>query len=207
MHRHARGFRSQRTVNAFVEEAHRAPLLAIERLTRDSGLATLGSSWGETALQAASHLGHRQLIFRLLESGAELDIFAAAALGEAERVIAMLPRHDHAVCGIHNLPLLHFAVVSRDLSTLEALLCQGVSANPPEACLSALHTAVSIASLPMVQLLVGAGADIVFPDAFGATALDWAYELGLRGGETLALLTSNRQRPTGVSVFGERESA
>lgn len=167
---------------------------AMSRLDEDPSLATSTSSWGETAIQAASHLGHRRLIVRLVESGVELDVFAAAALADLEAVASMISGRPKDVCGIHDLPLMHFAVVSRDPGVVEALMAAGVPPNPPAASLSALHSAVSVGSTQMIRALVSGGADVSFSDGFGGTALDWAYWLRETDPEVLRLLGTSSAR-------------
>ncbi len=146
----------QPSIDLFVHLAHQSPMAAIAQLDRHRSLSRATSSWGETALQAASHLGHRKLIARLLECGLALDVFAAAALGNVSAVSAMVASGPKDLCGVHYLP--------------------------------PLHTAAGIGSKPMVRALVSAGADVSFTDAFGQTALDWAYDLRVTDSEMLELL-------------------
>jgi len=167
-------------------------MTAIAQLKRDRRLARSTSSWGETALQAASHLGHRALIAQLVDVGTSLDIFAAAAIADTTEVVSMLADRPKDICGVHRLPLLHFAVVSRDLGMVEALIAAGACLSPPAASLSPLHAAVAVDSAPIVRSLLRAGADVAFTDAFGQTALDWAYELCIKDREMLELLLGSR---------------
>ncbi len=176
------------SIDLFVHLAHQSPMAALALLDRHPALSRATSSWGETALQAASHLGHRKLIAGLLECGLTLDIFAAAALGDVAAVSAMIAAGPKDLCGVHDLPLLHFAVMSRDLAMVEALIAAGAPPCPPEASLSPLHSAAGIGSKPMVHALVSAGADVSFTDAFGQTALDWAYDLRVTDPQMLELL-------------------
>ena len=157
-------------------------------------------SWGETALQAASHLGHRKLLARLVECGVSLDVFAATAMGDLAAATAMMAAGQTNLCGVHDLPLLHFAVMSRDIETVEALIAAGAPVCPSGASLSPLHSAAGIGSKPMVRALVSAGADVSCADAFGQTALDWAYELRETDPELLELLGAS-------NVRGARRSA
>jgi ankyrin repeat protein len=181
-------------IDLFVQLAHDSPGTAMAQLSGCRSLARAASSWGETALQAASHLGHRALIACLLESGADLDVFAAAAMADREAVRSMTAGRDRDLLGVHDLPLLHFAVMSRDLAMVEALLAAGAAHSSPAASLSPLHSAVGIGSTSMVRVLVSAGADVAFTDAFGETALDWAYDLRVSDPEMLELLGATRAR-------------
>jgi len=179
---------TQQSVDLFVHLAHASPMAAIAQLDTHPSLSRATSSWGETALQAASHLGHRKLIARLVDCGLTLDLFAATALGDVAAVNAIMAAGPKDLCGVHDLPLLHFAVMSRDLEIVEALIAAGVPLCPPAASLSPIHSAAGIGSKSMVHALVSAGADVSFTDAFGQTALDWAYELRVTDPEMLELL-------------------
>jgi uncharacterized protein len=185
--------------DAFVEAVHHEPALAVFMLARVRRLAQARASWGETALQAASHLGRRDLISRLARAGAALDVFAACALGDGPAVNSMLTASDSVALGAHALPLSHFAVMSGDPVMLESLVDLGVDLNPPGASLSPLHTAVGIGSIPMIRTLIAAGVDRDVKDAFGATALDWAYAFEDRG-SVLAVLLAAGLRPAAADL-------
>jgi ankyrin repeat protein len=129
------------------------------------------------------------LLCRLIDSGAAADVFAACVLGDQASVRSMLSATSVDACGVHDLPLLHFGVMSRDISMLEMLIDFGVSLNPPSASLPPLHSAVAVGSAPMVRVLLSAGARPQSTDAFGATALDWAHEFEGGESELVALLT------------------
>ena len=189
-------------VDAFVNAAHDDPSAAVAMLAADPTFATAVSSWGETGLQAASHLGHRELIERLAESGAQIDVFAACAIGDQEAVQALLPDTARDACGVHRLPILHFGVMSRDLAMLKTLLREGVALNPRGASLSPLHSAVAIGSVLMIRLLVAAGVDCSLPDAFGATALDWANDIEDRGSVVAVILSGYLRRATADLLTG-----
>jgi hypothetical protein len=195
---HTPGRRASRldrdAIDDFVHIAHTAPMAAITKLNRNHALATAVSSWGETAVQAASHLGHRKLIARLAQCGAKLDVFAAAAMADLNMVSSMLASGPKDLCGVHDLPLLHFAVMSREAAMVEALTAAGSPLCPPAASLSPLHSAVGIGSTRMVRALVSAGVEVAFTDAFGQTALDWAYDLGGADQEMLELLGASSVR-------------
>jgi len=165
-------------IDGFVTAAHTAPLDAERELLGDRKLAQRASTWDETGLQAASHCGHRRLVGRLVQAGASLDVFAACVLGDLALIRRTLPQVRPDVCGVHGLPLTHFAVMSREVGVLEFVLSAGVEVNPAGASLSPLHTAVAVGSEAMAELLIAAGADPEFRDAFGRTAEDWAVRLG-----------------------------
>ena len=83
-------------------------------------LAKAAWDWGfgdwETALGAASHMGHRPIAEFLLTHGARLDLFAAAMLGDLAVVRGLIVAHPgiQGTPGPHGLTLLAHARAGRD---------------------------------------------------------------------------------------------
>jgi hypothetical protein len=103
-------------VQEFVGDAHGDFNAVRATLEADSTFANAawdcgGDDW-ETALGAASHMGRRDIAELLLASGARLDVFAAAMLGNVEIVRAVLAAHPDArdTKGPHGIPLREHAV-------------------------------------------------------------------------------------------------
>jgi ankyrin repeat protein len=167
----------QAAVDSLVAAAHSEPAVAERILSRNQGISTCRSSWGETGIEAASHRGHKGLVWRFIEAGAELDVFAACALADWKATVARYDPERPDACGIHGLPLLHFAIMSKVAVMLEALLRAGVAVNPKCAALPPLHSAVASGRYDFVRLLLHAGANTMACDSSGATALDWAIDL------------------------------
>ena len=161
----------------------------------DSRFATCTSSWGETPIQAASHLGHRQLIWHLLECGAQLDLFVASAIGDLKAAKAALADTPRDACGVHGLPTLHFAVASRDVEVVTQLLGVGVAVIPRRASISPLHSAVAVGLQSILLVLLAEGADPLARDAFGATPLDWACRLYGTGSSLVRILAASSAKP------------
>jgi len=99
-------------VNEFVSKAH-ADLDEVERLlAQEPALPNAAWDWGggdfETGLGAAAHMGNREIALLLLESGASLDLFAAAMLGYVDVVRTMLAEQPELrnARGAHGIPLL-----------------------------------------------------------------------------------------------------
>jgi ankyrin repeat protein len=187
---------AQTMADQFVGLVHDDPEAALDQLERTPGLASASASWGETALEAAGHLGHRRLLAGFIEAGAVADIFAACAMGDMHAVRGLLPLTRPDALGVHRLPLLHFAVVSRDPSMIDMLLDSGVALNPRGASLSPLHSAVAVGSVPMIRALIEAGVDRTVTDAFGASALDWAYDVEDKGSILAVMLAGYLRRAT-----------
>ena len=103
-------------VQEFVGNAHGDLDAVRAALEADSTLANAAWDWGggdwETALGAASHMGRRDIAELLLASGARLDVFAAAMLGNVEIVRAVLAAQPDArdTNGPHGIPLREHAV-------------------------------------------------------------------------------------------------
>ena len=102
-------------VQEFVGNAHGNLERVQELLAQEPGLVNATWDWGggdfETALGAASHMGHRDIALFLLDHGARLDIFAAAMLGNTEIVKVALEAFPDAVntAGPHGIPLIKHA--------------------------------------------------------------------------------------------------
>jgi hypothetical protein len=111
---------SPQLVQEFVAKAH-GDLDAVRGLL-DSEPALLNAAWDwgggdwETGLGAAAHMGRRDIALFLLESGARLDVFAAAMLGEVEIVRAILTAWPELrdARGPHGIPLVEHAKAGGD---------------------------------------------------------------------------------------------
>ena len=102
-------------VNEFVLKAHGDIEVVKRLLEQEPELLNAAWDWGggdwETALGAASHVGHREIALFLLEQGARMDVFAAAMLGETDVVRAMLAAQPSLrdSLGPHGIPLVAHA--------------------------------------------------------------------------------------------------
>lgn len=172
-HRAVEGY----AVDAFVAAAHVRPHLACRMLAAQPRLVHARSSWGEAAIEAASHLGNQGLAWRCIEAGASIDLFTACALGDLRLTMGRFEGSLRDARGVHGLPLLHFAVVSGSDQLLAVLLAGGAEVNPRDAPVTPLHSAVAAGCGKSVRRLLEAGADVCALDLFGATALDWAIDL------------------------------
>ena len=99
-------------VESFVSKAHGDLEAVRDLLDRESALVNAAWDWGggdwETGLGAAAHMGNREIALFLLDQGARLDVFAAAMLGYADVVRAILAERPETAesLGPHGIPLL-----------------------------------------------------------------------------------------------------
>jgi hypothetical protein len=81
-------------VQDFVVFAHSDLAMTKKLLAKEPAVLNAAMDWGggdwETALGGASHMGNREIALFLIESGARVDLFAAAMLGQLDVVKALL---------------------------------------------------------------------------------------------------------------------
>jgi uncharacterized protein len=168
-----------------IDAARRGDLTEIRKiLSQDPAAVATRADNGETPLMAALYRGHSQAVTLLLESGAPLDLFAAAATGgveDIEREIAARAGavNDYAYDG---WTALHLAAFFGRHTAAERLLDAGadpcamsrnsLSNTPLHAALAGSHTEVAL-------LLISRGADVNAMDAGRHTPLHIAAENGL----------------------------
>jgi hypothetical protein len=108
------------TVQTFVANAHGDLEVVRSLLAEEPRLVNAAWDWGggdwETGLGAAAHMGRRDIALFLLESGARIDLFAAAMLGDVEVVRAMIAAHPSMrdELGPHGIPLVEHARAGGD---------------------------------------------------------------------------------------------
>jgi ankyrin repeat protein len=146
-------------------------------------LASARAESGETPVMTALYRGHHAAVDLLLEAGARLDIFAAAALGDVavlESELAANPAAVNAFAYDGWTPL-HLAAFFGRKPAAERLLAAGAGLstlsqnalrNTP------LHAAVAGGHVDVSLLLIEAGADVNVPDAGGHTPFHIAAEGG-----------------------------
>jgi hypothetical protein len=105
-----------------VGESHRNLEAVKQLLAADPELANCCWDWGggdyETPLGASAHTGQTEIARLLLNTGARLDIFAAAMLGMLDVVKAAIEADDTTryCLGPHGLTLMHHAAVGEEQS-------------------------------------------------------------------------------------------
>ena len=102
-------------VKEFVGKSHSDLNRVKELYSQQPGLLNCSWDWGggdfETGLEAAGHVGNREIAQFLLEKGARMNIFCAAMLGQIEIVKSILAAFPSLKTskGPHGLQLLHHA--------------------------------------------------------------------------------------------------
>jgi len=162
-------------------------------LAEDETLAN--AKQGELPLvMLATYHGQRGVAQTLIDHGADVDVFTAAALNKADR-LAILLKHDaesvnrHSPDGWSPLALAaHFGSRAAARLLLTAGADLGLRSKNPTGN-TALHAAVAGKRHELVELLIDAGADVNAQDASGWTPLNLAAHEGVV--ETVRLLLTN----------------
>jgi ankyrin repeat protein len=131
-------------------------------LEGDPGLLNARAIWDETAIQAATQMGHLEIIEYLLAAGAPKDIFTAIVLGEKEEVEAKL-KVDPTLAqqpGVHGFSMLYFPVIRGFKEIAELVLANGAPVNSGEGGTTPLHGAVEFNQVEMAAWLLDHGANI-----------------------------------------------
>ena len=169
---------SQELVEPFVLAAH-GNFAKVQELYEQHP-EVLNVPWAkfdETALQASSHMGRREIAQYLLSKGAPLNICAAAMLGMQDEVAAFL-KQDSSLAnarGAHGIPVLFHAAMSGQTEVAELLLAHGGG----EGINTALHGAVNFGHIEMVRWLLEHGVtNVNAPNYEQKTPLSVATELG-----------------------------
>ena len=168
----------QEQVAQFVGNAH-GNFETVKRML-DENPALLDAVWeqfDETALQAATQMGNREIAEFLLARGAPMHITTAAMLGDAERVEQYL-REDPSLArakGSHDYPIMYHAAMSGNTRVAELLVQYGGG----EGKEFALIGAVNHGHAEMVNWLLAHGlSDVNTRDYQGKTPLTLALENG-----------------------------
>jgi ankyrin repeat protein len=167
-------------VQSVVLSAHGNFAKVRELIERDPSLLNVNAPWTETPIQAASHMGNRQIAEWLIHRGAPVDVFTAVMLGrreEVERFLADDPALVHAL-GVHDMPILLFAAVGNQPEIATLLVERGADVNAGAGGNTALHGAAFANRPEMIGWLLEHGADTGALNYEGKTALQVAQEAG-----------------------------
>ncbi len=168
----------QSIVAEFARAAH-GDFDTVKRMLKENR-ALLNAVWeqfNETAIQAATQTGQREIAEFLLAQGAPLDICTAAMLGNTNKVEEFL-KQDASLAhakGSHDYPILYFAALSGNPRIADLLVKYGGG----EGKEFALHAAVLSGSADMVNWLLANGVrDVNLPNYENKTPLTVALERG-----------------------------
>ncbi|MFQ3568465.1 MAG: ankyrin repeat domain-containing protein [Aggregatilineales bacterium] len=169
---------TQELVNQFVIAAHHDLDQVRAMLAENPALLNENAEWFETPIQAAAHVGRRDIVEFLLEQGAPLDICTAAMLGRAEVVDALLAEDPglREATGAHNIPLMYFPAIAGEIAIAERLLAAGVDLNAGEGVNTALHGAAIFGQTAMVRWLLDHDANPYVLDMNGKMPIDLAEQ-------------------------------
>jgi ankyrin repeat protein len=167
-----------------IEAAKKGDVSAVRRLaTDDPALCGFRAASGETPLIAALYRGHRDVVETLVDLGAPLDIFAAAALGRVDILHARIAERPEAVneFAFDGWTPLHLAAFFGNTAAATQLLEAGSAINAISRNglrNTPLHAAIAGGHVDGALLLMARGADVGTADAGGHTPLHIAAEAG-----------------------------
>lgn len=144
------------------------------------GLASARMPGGESPVMAAVYRGHRDVVAALLDAGAEVDVFVAAATGRIDDLRRALKEPGAAVAYAYDgwTPL-HLAAFFGRLDAARILLEAGADVHAVSRnslTNTPLHAATAGKHSDVALLLVALGAKADVADAGGYTALEIARQ-------------------------------
>jgi ankyrin repeat protein len=167
-------------IDALVELAKSGELGRVRALLASNFLlASQRLPSGESPLMAALYRGHHDIVEALIDAGAEIDIFAAAATGRMADLRRELNREGATVYAYDGWTPLHLASFFGRLEIAGVLLenaadVHAVSRNSTQN--TPLHAATAGKHSDVALLLMANGADPLRPDAGGYTPLEIAKQ-------------------------------
>ncbi len=143
-------------------------------LAADPNLAHIRNQAGISALLQARYENKLEIVAMLRQSGGDLDIFEAAALGDAARLRTLLA-NDHDLVKAQSsdgFTPLHLACFFGQVEAAEALLQQGADANAVSPNrIAVIHSAAASRNAALVKLVLQTGANPDLQQQGGYTAL------------------------------------
>jgi ankyrin repeat protein len=134
---------------------------------------------GESPLMAALYRGHTDIVQALIEAGAEIDVFAAAATGRVDDLRRMLNDQTLGAHAYDGWTPLHLAAFFGNLDAVRVLLESGADVHAVSSnslTNTPLHAATAGRHSEVALLLLNHGADPAALDAGGYTSLQIAEQ-------------------------------
>jgi uncharacterized protein len=156
-----------------------------EALSADPRLINAKDDDGIAAVLFALYRGKNEITRLLIDRGARLDLFEAAATGTQERVEQLLHKDPESISSYSpdGWTPLHLAVFFGRVNIVHLLLGKGANIDAPSSnnqLVTPLHSALANPHNSAVgQLLIGAGADLNAKQSEGYTPLHYAAANGL----------------------------
>jgi ankyrin repeat protein len=169
----------QAVVDECIGNAHGNLDRVRELVEKHPALVGARASWGESAIEAATQMGRRDIIDYLVSQGAPVDFFTACVMGRLEQVEAELasdPGRARAR-GVHDLPAIYFAAIGGQLEVAELLLAAGADVNETAPAAAPIHGAVMGGRPEVVRWFLERGADPSLSDFEGRSARELAVAL------------------------------
>jgi ankyrin repeat protein len=145
----------------------------------DPALASARLPSGESPLMTALYRGHFNLVAVLLNAGAELDVFAAAALGRVDALKPALADPQSSGHAYDGWTPLHLAAFFGQIAAVRLLLEAGADVNTVShnsLANTPLHAATAGKHSEVALLLLANGADLHIVDGGGYTSLQIATQ-------------------------------
>jgi len=168
----------------FVEKVKAGDLSTVRELVeRDNSLANARDASGTSVVLLAIYYGRQDVADLLVERGASIDIFEAAALGDVARLQGLLAAHPERVRSFSHdgwTPL-HLAAFFGQPGAANALIATGPDLNALAKNSNSntpLQAAVASRKVNLARILIAAGADVNVRTGYGWTALQIAAHNG-----------------------------
>lgn len=170
----------QNQIDQLVIAAHQDFARVQEILGENPGLLNENASWVETPIQAAAHVGSREIAEYLLEKGAPLDICTAAMLGYEDEVSTFLNDNPllAGASGAHDIPVMFYPAISGNIAIAERLLAAGADVNAGAGGNTALHGAAGFGQAEMARWLLEHDANPYATDHNGKLPVEVAQTNG-----------------------------
>jgi ankyrin repeat protein len=169
--------------DALIDAAKAGDLGKVQRLLAGNFLlASQRLPSGESPLMTALYRGHHDVVAAIIDAGAEIDVFAAAATGRLDDLRRELNESTVNAYAYDGWTPLHLAAFFGHLDAARVLLdanasVQAVSKNGLTN--TPLHAATAGKHSDVALLLLAHGADALKTDAGGYTSLEIARQNGL----------------------------